>query len=555
MNRLVTLALLQVMTVPIAPWRIQHSLIVLALRAALILAIIALGACAGLPTGVVRPPSTARSDLSGTHLAAVARASLASSAAEASGFRLLPTGTEALTARLALAQRAQRTLDLQYYQLAHDHSGLHVLRSLHAAAQRGVRVRLLVDDLYAGGQDGLLAGLAAQPNIEVRLFNPLPARNGMVASRVVRSLHEFDRINRRMHNKLFVADNAWSISGGRNIADEYFDRAEPAHFIDLDILAAGAVVSEQSAVFDRYWNNAQAYPVASLLPQSASVAALRQDFERAITKVGARTNAPVPTLDGPAGAPNCALPCELDSGALTLHLAAAQVLADAPDKNSIDDDHASPTVAARYQALLDSAHNEVLLTTPYFVPGSGGLAALRAAAQRRVALSVVTNSLATTDEPLVHAGYARYRQALLAAGVRLFELMPSLTRTAERTPVRSTGYGSMGSMGRLHAKLAVVDRRWLFIGSMNLDRRSALINTEAALLIDSPALAAEAAQLLHAERTLASYRLQLSSDDHRIEWVAGNGPAAQVHATEPDASAGQRLRLWLASQFVAEDLL
>jgi hypothetical protein len=374
MNRLVTLALLQVMTVPIAPCRIQHSLIVLALRAALILATIALGACAGLPTGVVRPPSTARSDLSGTHLAAISRASLASSAAPASGFRLLPTGSEALTARLALAQRAQRTLDLQYYQLAHDHSGLQVLRSLHAAAQRGVRVRLLVDDLYAGGQDALLAGLAALPNIEVRLFNPLPARDGMVASRIVRSLHEFDRINRRMHNKLFVADNAWSISGGRNIADEYFGRAEPAHFIDLDILAAGAVVPEQSAVFDRYWNNAQAYPVASLLPQSASMAALRQDFERAIAKAGAQTETSMPTPGGPAGAQRCALPCELDSGALSLHLAAAQVLADAPDKNAFDDDGASPTVAARYQALLDSAHDEVLLTR---VVAPGAVADLR----------------------------------------------------------------------------------------------------------------------------------------------------------------------------------
>lgn len=552
MNRLISLALLKAMTAPITPWRTQHFLVVLALRAALILALIALGACAGLPTGVLRPASAAPSNLSGTYLAVVARASLPSSVPAACGFRLLPTGAEALAARLALAQRAQRTLDLQYYQLAHDHSGLQVLRSLHAAAQRGVRVRLLVDDLYAGGQDALLAGLAAQPNIEVRLFNPLPAREGTVAGRIVRSLHEFGRINRRMHNKLFVADNAWSISGGRNIADEYFDRAEPAHFIDLDILAAGAVVPEQSAVFDRYWNDAQAYPVASLLPHSADVAVLRQGFERAIAQVDAQAEAPVPTLDGPGGAPRCALPCELDSGALTLHPAAAQVLADAPDKSAIGDDRASPTVAARYRALLDGAHDEVLLTTPYFVPGSDGLAVLRAAAQRRVALSVVTNSLATTDEPLVHAGYARYRQALLAAGVRLFELMPALTGAAERIPGSSA---AQGSMGRLHAKLAVVDRRWLFIGSMNLDRRSALTNTEAALLIDSPALAAEAAQLLHSNRTRASYRLQLSSDDQRIEWVAGYGPTAQVHAAEPDASTGQRLRLWLASQFVAEDLL
>ena len=202
-----------------------------------------------------------------TKLAQIAAANTPEDKRALSGFRLLPAGDQAFDARIALARRAEKTLDVQYYLIAHDASGLQFLRELRDAAARGVRVRILVDDLYANGQDELLAALAAHANVEVRMFNPLPVRNGGLASRVVFSMHQFSRINGRMHNKLFIADNAFSVTGGRNIADEYFGRSEPANFIDMDILATGPVVRELSNVFDRYWNSEHTYPVQSLTPR------------------------------------------------------------------------------------------------------------------------------------------------------------------------------------------------------------------------------------------------------------------------------------------------
>ena len=197
----------------------------------------------------------------------VAAASTPEGSRHLSGMRLLPDGDQAFEARIALARAAEKTIDAQYYQIADDTSGRQFLRELSAAAARGVRVRLLVDDLHAAGEDALLAGLAARPNVELRMFNPLPVRDGSVGSRVLFSLHQFSRVNRRMHNKLMVADNVFAISGGRNIANEYFGRSEPANFIDMDLLSAGPVVQELSAVFDGYWNSEHAYPIQRLAAQ------------------------------------------------------------------------------------------------------------------------------------------------------------------------------------------------------------------------------------------------------------------------------------------------
>ena len=492
-----------------------------------------------------RPVSQAATDVAATGLAKIATANTPEDKRHLSGFRLLPAGDQAFNARIALAQRAEKTLDVQYYLIAHDASGLQFLSALRDAAARGVRVRILVDDLYAVGQDELLAALAAHANVEVRMFNPLPVRNGTLGSRVVFSMHQFSRINGRMHNKLFIADNVFSVTGGRNIADEYFGRSEPANFIDMDILASGPVVRELSNVYDRYWNSEHTYPVQSLAATRFDVAGARRYFDERVQAVAKEH--PVAARD-PLG--RTSVQAQLQSGRLEQHFANVQVHADAPAK--IDGVNASGerTVMSGKLDLVRAAKSDVLVASPYFIPGSTGLAAMQDAIGNNVKLTVMTNSIATTDEPLVHFGYARYRRAMLKMGVTLYELMPT-------DDTRKTD--SMGelhaSLGRLHAKLAVVDNRFLFIGSMNMDGRSARWNTEVGLVIDSAELAGEVASLLKRERLPSSYKLRMASDDQRIEWVAGQDKNEVVHADEPHATWGQQLKLSLVSMFVEEDLL
>ena len=262
----------------------------LAWRAVLLTVAVALGGCAVLPSQVERPVSYARSDVADTRLAKIAAASTAVAAGpEVSGFRLLADGAEAFDARIALIRRAEKTLDVQYYVIANDATGREFLRELQAAAARGVRVRVLVDDLYATGQDELFAGLAAHDNVEVRLFNPLPVRGGGFAQRIVFSLHQFSRINHRMHNKLFIADGSFAVTGGRNIADEYFDRSGDANFIDMDLLSSGPVVARLAAVFDGFWNSEVVYPIGSL-----TGAASRDAFARQVDAAGDRPPPPRP---------------------------------------------------------------------------------------------------------------------------------------------------------------------------------------------------------------------------------------------------------------------
>ena len=501
-----------------------------------------LTACAGLPAAVQRPVSEAATDVADTRLAGVAAASLPQ--ADASGLRLLPDGTQALEARLALAAAAQKTIDAQYYQVADDATGREFLRALADAAARGVRVRLLIDDLYAAGQDTLLAGLAARANVEVRMFNPLAQREGGLHSRVVLSLHEFSRINRRMHNKLFVADNSFAISGGRNIADAYFGRSKPANFIDMDLLAAGPAVAELSRVFDLYWNSEQAWPIQALA--AAEPEAARRAFDEA-TAGAAVPTAEVAARDalgqGRVGA-------QIAARRVELHSAQVRVVADAPAKAAAAGSLADGAVMQANLEMLEAARADILVASPYFVPGSRTLEVLKQAQDGRVQVSVMTNSLATTDEPLVHFGYARYRKALLAMGVKLYELMPG-------QELRQTAKGEhSASLGRLHAKLAVVDRRFLSIGSMNMDRRSAHSNTEIGLVIDSPVLAGQATELLQSEQLAKSYQLRSAgAEQQAIEWTAQQGDQQLMFAAEPDAGWMQQLGLSVASLFISEDWL
>ncbi|MDM0011629.1 phospholipase D family protein [Variovorax sp. J22P168] len=507
-----------------------------------------LAGCAQLPP--VRPdaPSSAIQPGAQTRLGAIARDSLpAGDAAVISGFRLLPEGGTAFNARIALTRNAQQSVDAMYYLIASDRVGLQFLRELRDAAARGVRVRLIVDDIYAGGEDPLLAGLAAFPNVEVRLFNPLPSRSSSLVWRVLRSADDFERINRRMHNKLFVADNAVSVSGGRNMANPYFMQSREANFIDLDVLSTGAVVPKLSAVFDSFWNSPQVRPVDQLAAP-ASAAERRARFDALVAQAGE------PVTERPRdilGAVPVAQ--QLAAGRLVQTIATARVFADSPAK-ALGFTPAVAEVSVNHQtmALFAEAREQVRIVSPYFIPGERGMAMMRkaGATQANGRIVLVTNSLGSTDEPLAYAEYAKYRKAMLEAGVQIFELGPELSRMTD-----DLGGAFHQSISRLHAKVAVIDERLVFIGSMNLDGRSALENTEIGVVIDSHEIAYTVADLLGQRLAAGAYRLRLSPEGNHTEWIATEADGSQkIHRVEPGDDWRYRLQFWLLLPLVNQDL-
>ncbi|MET0541600.1 MAG: phospholipase D family protein [Variovorax sp.] len=513
-------------------------------RMLLAICALALGACTTLPPRDAVAPSHALADASATPLARVVAASRPpEAAADRSGFRLLSDPDYAFDARIVLIEKTERTLDVQYYVLENDAAGAPFLGALAAAAKRGVRVRLIVDDLHVGGSDALYGALARQPGFELRLFNPLAARGGSPGSRVLRSLHEIGRVNHRMHNKLFVADNSVSISGGRNIAAEYFMRSTTANFIDMDVLAAGPIVQAQSAAFDRYWNSAQVYPVAQLV--DASVSRI-ESAPQQVTEPSA-----APTLRAKDRLGQTAVREQLATGKLELYWATAELFTDDPAKitRSGFDNRFSGSVSERTLEVIGSARKRVLISSPYFIPGEIGLGVMKQAERNGVTTTIVTNSLAATDEPLVYQAYARYRDDMLKLGVNIYEIGPVLAQ-------RSGQLGDFGTTeARLHAKMAIVDERWIYVGSMNLDGRSASYNTETGLLIDSAPMAANFAGLVEADRFQSSYRLRLGTSGD-VEWVAQAADGSTVvHADEPGASWTGSLKNWFLALFLHDDLL
>jgi putative cardiolipin synthase len=508
------------------------------------------GGCAVLPAHTPNPPSHAITDVAATKLARIADAAheRASAPPDRSGFRPLPEGEFAFDARVALARHAERSLDVQYYLIQDDPIGRHLLRELRDAALRGVRVRLLIDDLYAAGVDELLAGLAAQPNAQVRAFNPLPVRSGSFTSRLVLSLHEFDRINRRMHNKLFVADNSFAVSGGRNIAAEYFMRSGDANFVDLDMLSVGPVVREFSNAFDRYWNSEHVWPIERVTyVREREAGALQHRFDELVADDGV----PI-TLRERDVLRRTSLSSQLERGEVDgLMFASARVVVDDPDKIAREPHSTgSDTVLENVVQMFGSARREVLIVSPYFIPDDRGIAMMQRAGDNKRKVILMTNSLGATDEPLVYWRYARKREAMLAAGVTIYELSPSLVRKTQE-------FGAFGqSMGRLHAKLATIDRRWLYIGSMNLDGRSALYNTELGLIIDSEEVVADVRRLRVHDDVKSAYRVRLRADGRGVEWVESDAEGREtVHLDEPDDTWSLRLKNWLLAPFVLEEFL
>lgn len=454
-----------------------------------------------------------------------------------SGFHLLPDGHAALAARLALAQRATQSLDVQYYLFHNDTTGKLVAAALLAAAERGVRVRLLIDDIDSTDKDVGLATLNAHPNIQVRLFNPFHTRSTNLLVRGWQALSDSVRLNRRMHNKAFIADNQLGITGGRNIGDEYFDAHDDLTFVDLDVLTAGAIVNELSKSFDQYWNNHSAVP-ASALPVATEEIRLQRATRylmqhRALQLSSAR-----------GGALTAADPIpKLLSGKMPWHLAHADLIVDPPEKVLNPKQLTSTLMVGQLAGLWVDPTRRALIVSPYFVPGPFGMAYFRYWRHQGVKIDILTNAYAASDVPLVHAGYANYRIPLLEADINLYELKP----VAEPTGGRLRNLGSGSSRASLHAKTFVFDDEHVFIGSFNFDPRSALLNTEMGLVIHSPELARQVTALVEdAMRPERSYQPQLIVEKteknitKRLQWHDVYQGSERISDLEPETTPIQR---------------
>ena len=540
-----------------------------------------LAGCAALPTDVQRPVSTALANNQDTRLGkAVATRALAASTRNDSGFALVGSAELAFTSRMALIKAADKTLDLQYYAIHADDTTDRLFEALREAAGRGVRVRILLDDFNTAGENAQILKFAFEKNVEMRLFNPLPSNRSSALWRIISSLSDAARLQRRMHNKIFVADNAVAITGGRNLGDTYFGQSDGVNFVDIDVLAAGRIARDLSRSFDQYWNNPLAYPVAALMSvkdiealkvKPTTVTAASPDGPVSAPSVAASTvtggdikipnkTAVTRIVVDPAGLTTtiAALPDTTNLQLLSWTWAASTMLVDQASKIAEDADaveESNNTAVDGLLSLMNRAKTDLLVVSPYFVPGAEMMKQFADIKRRGVRVRVLTNSLASNDAIAAHAGYARYRKALIAMGVEMYEM-----RSEQRSTIAGFGSGS-GSTGSsagasrasLHAKAVVVDNRLLVVGSMNLDLRSKLQNSEVAIAIRNRKLAAEAITLIEPGITAGAYRVELR--DGQLIWRAPAGSGLPDATSEPDASLSLRLLVKIIGPFAPDEML
>ena len=435
-----------------------------------------------------------------------------------SGIKLIGNGEEALAARLALATSAEQTIDAQYYMLHNDLTGQVFAWSLLEAADRGVRVRLLLDDIETKSYDAATAALDSHENIEIRLFNPFWRDQSLV----VAGLTDFKRINRRMHNKSMTVDNAMAIVGGRNVGDEYFLAKREMNYSDLDVLVAGPVVGEVSENFDDYWNSKFAVPAKAVVgePEGFTLDQARDRLDEIIGDARDTTY---------AGAVRKAREQNLSRSTLKLNWVPAKLYSDPPSK-AAGADNSKEILASQLEGYFAGAQSKVEIVSAYFVPQRRGTAWLRELEARGVEVSVVTNSLASNDVPPVYAHYAKNRRALLEGGVDLYELKPD----ANRERRRGVYWGQ--SQSGLHAKAFTIDNRYLFVGSFNWDPRSVNINTEMGILIDSTEFTTNASKALRRAVKRETYAVSLQADD-RLSWTENDADGTKrIYYYEPTGS-------------------
>jgi putative cardiolipin synthase len=509
--------------------------------------LLSLTGCASLPTGVEREAS-AHSDRDGepSHIAAKSEDFLRERPGE-SGFWLLGNGHDAFAARIVLSEAAQRTIDVQYYLYHDDLTGKLLTNALLRAADRGVRVRLLLDDMATPGIDPMLAALDSHPNMQVRIVNPYANRG----FRALETLARFDTVTRRMHNKSFSVDNTVTVVGGRNVGDEYYAAAEDVNFADMDVLAVGPAAVEVGKQFDLYWNNALSYPAQSLASKPDDLDDVRRELAAyALSQSGSPYAQRVRTST---------LVREIEDGGLDFQWGRALVFYDLPEKLVTDPEDRSTHLGPKLRPYtLDRLDQDLLIFSPYFVPGDKGVTSLTDLEKKGVQVRVLTNSLASTDVGVVHAGYAKYRKPLLRGGVEIYETKPNA-----RAPAAKPG-GLTGSSGAsLHAKTFVLDRDMLFIGSPNLDPRSGKLNTELGILFESGPLAEAVAGWFDANEGKIAYRVTLDREhctdkyecEERLRWTAQEDGKEVVYFVDPNTGVLNRFFLSIAALLPIEGQL
>jgi putative cardiolipin synthase len=440
-----------------------------------------------------------------------------------SGFYPLSEGMDSLGVRLRLAEVAEKSIDLQYFLMKNDTAGLVMMNALLKAADRGVRVRFLLDDIFTTAEDRALLLINQHPNIEVRLFNPI-SRRGFASLNFV---GDFRQANRRMHNKSFTVDNQVSVVGGRNIADEYFDLKTDSVFIDFDVVGLGPIATEISKSFDEYWNHSRAVPIDQINSTDEDVDTVRADIAEEFDGI-------YDTVYGKAL--ESKLLQDLIADRRALFPAESRVISDSPDKliNEISEEHMR--LATDLREVLLSAEKEIVFISPYYVPGKGGVELVRNLVDKGIRVIIVTNSLASNNHVPVHGGYARYRKDVIKAGAELYEARANAAQELRRT---DEGPDVM----TLHTKAFLIDDRYLFVGSLNLDPRSIEINAEMGLLIDSQALIAKMSPDPDEKLARVTYRVLLNEEGD-LEWHGHINGKAVIETTEPLASPWLRFKAW-----------
>jgi cardiolipin synthase C len=464
-----------------------------------------------------------------------------------SGFHPLDRGTDAFVARVALVRAAERTLDVQYYAFHADSIGAALMNELLIAADRGVRVRLLLDDLHTSGSDDVLAAINSHPNVEVRLFNPFVHRG----ARWLDFLGDFSRVNRRMHNKSITADSLVSVVGGRNIGNEYFAAPTEVEFSDFDVIAFGPVAADVSVEFDEYWNSDVVYPLASLHVGSdaakPSLPEVRRKLENHLEKLRDTPYA--------RGLQANDLARSLEQKDLSVFWGQARLISDRPDKVTLPRDDPSTHAMPKLRAVLEQSQRELILVSPYFVPGKAGMDWLQAMSARGIHIIILTNSFAATDVSSVHSAYGPYRKHLLHLGIDLYELKPS---NVHKLDPKSEEHSSKKAKSSLHAKTYMADSRILFVGSMNLDPRSASLNTEMGFVIDSESLSSEVRAKFMERLPENAFRVELDTSvdkNGRLVWVTQQDGREVRTEAEPGMGSFDNFMMSLQRLLPIEDQL
>ena len=495
-------------------------------------------ACTTLPEPQIKTLTLAYEPDPDSRLAVVSRDLTADQSDGGSGFFKLFRNDEAMHWRLLLADLAEETLDMQYFIWKGDASGELLLKRVIQAADRGVRVRILVDDIYLIGADRTIAALSQHPRIEMRMFNPAQRRTGSIIVRGLEWLGNFEQMNQRMHNKLIVADNRFAVVGGRNLGNEYFGLNPKQNFTDFDVLACGPVAKKVSASFDIYWNNQWAYPGDALL-QNYQNQDLLPELRAELKDLLAKNEKLLVEFQQPKQDWNSRLMMLADN----LKAGSARVIYDEP---LIGEDIPPVQLVESLGELTANAQHELLISTPYFIPHEDFYQGVPDLISRGVRVVVLTNSLGSTNHPIVHSGYKKHRKNVIEMGVELFELRHDASARGkfDTPPVQSKAFG-------LHAKYIVIDRKYTFVGSLNLDPRSIYINTEMGLIVDSETLAAGVAREFEDELLPENSWQVLLDEEKRLYWQAGD----RILRKEPARSFWQRFQSGFFGLFDLDDQL